>query len=171
MRSHLLDLAFLLGLLLKGLDGAIELVGGAILLWLSPDRLVALTQQAVAGELSEDPQDLIANVLLHGVGHLDTASIGFIGAYLLVHGVVKLAIIFALLVGSLRVYPWAIAALVAFLAFQGYELVLHPSPGVALLVILDAVIVWLAWREWRQRKTLRETYARTREWLSRSPKH
>ncbi|MGO4250379.1 hypothetical protein AB4Y87_24565 [Paenarthrobacter sp. RAF54_2] len=38
----------------------------------------------------------------------------FVAAYLLVHGIVKLAIVVALLIGSRRVYPWAIAALIAF---------------------------------------------------------
>lgn len=168
MRSHLLDLAFLLGVLLKGVNGVFELVAGAVLLFLSPSQLVSVTQRVVAGELSEDPQDLIANWLLHGAAHFDSATVAFVGAYLLVHGVVKLAIILALVLGSLKVYPWAIAALSAFLLFQAYELVVHPSAAVAALVVLDAVIVWLTWREWRQGSSLRETAARTRTWLARA---
>lgn len=42
----------------------------------------------------------------------------FVAAYLLVHGIVKLAIVVALLIGSRLVWPWAIAALSAFLLFQ-----------------------------------------------------
>lgn len=167
MRSHLLDLFFLLGVAAKGIDGVIEAIGGIVLLWVSPEQLATAAQGVTAEELSEDPHDLIANLLLHGVAHLDSAATAFLAAYLLLHGVVKLGIITALIVGSLRVYPWAIAALTAFLIFQGYELVVHPSAGVAVLTVIDALIVWLTWREWRHGHTLRDTLTRTRDWLSR----
>src|SRR4051794_29976261 len=49
--------------------------------------------------------------------------------YLLLHGVVNVAIVVALLIGSKRVYPWAMAALAAFVLFQIYELVTKPSVG------------------------------------------
>lgn len=166
-RAHLLDLAFLLGVLAKGIDGLIELVAGAILLWVSPGQLATAAQRVTAHELREDPHDLIANLLVHGVAHLDSRTTAFIAAYLLVHGVVKLGIVAALMLGSLRVYPWAIAALAGFLLFQVYELFVLPGVGLALLTVLDALIVWLTWREWRRGRTVRDAFARTRAWVRR----
>ncbi len=167
MRARLLDLFFLLGILVKGVDGLIEVVGGIVLLWLSPQQLADAVHRLTGKELAEDPHDLIANLLVHGVAQLDAGTTWLIAVYLLVHGVVKLAIIAALLLGSLKVYPWAILALLGFLVFQVYELVAHPGVGIALLVVLDALIVWLTWREWRRGHTLREAFARTWRWITR----
>jgi uncharacterized membrane protein len=55
-----LDRVFEIGVILKGLDGVLEAVGGLLLLAVTPatmDRkMVRLTQH----ELSEDPHDVIA---------------------------------------------------------------------------------------------------------------
>lgn len=169
MRERILDLVFLIGVVVKGLDGAVELIGGAILLFVTPDQLLSAAQQVFAGELAEDPKDLIANTVLHGVAHLSADTTTFLAAYLLLHGVVKLAVVVALLLGSRRVYPWALIVLIGFLVFQLYELVTAPTVGIAVLTVLDAVIVWLTWREWRHGRTLHETARGTIDWLLRRP--
>ncbi len=160
MRERALDIVFLVGVVAKGIDGLVEVVGGGILLALSPGQLANLAQGITAKELSKDPHDTLANLVVHGVEGLDTGTMEFVGAYLLLHGVVKIAIVVALLLGSRRVYPWTIAALAGFLVFQLYELIVHPSVLVAALTVLDALIIWLTWREWRRGHTLREAFRR-----------
>lgn len=164
-RAHLFDLVFLVGIGLKGLDGLGELLFGVPLLFLSQGDVTALARSLTAGELSEDPDDLLANLIVHGASRLTAGSTLFIAAYLVVHGIVKVAIVVALIIGARRVYPWAIAVLIAFTLFQAYELVAHPSFGIALLTALDVVIVVLTWREWRQHHVLRETFRSTLQWL------
>ena len=170
MRERVLDLVFLVGVLFKGLDGLLELAGGALLLFVSPAHLRGAAERATAHELAEDPHDLIANLIVHGASHLHGRSVWFVAAYLLLHGLVKLAIVVALLIGSRRVYPWAMAALGAFLIFQLYELVVHPSVAVAVLTALDALIIWLTWREWRRGRELRTTWRATVAWVFRRPR-
>jgi uncharacterized membrane protein len=169
MKDRILDLVFLLGVLFKGLDGLVEVIGGVLLLFATPAKLQHAARAATSGELSEDPHDLVANLILHGVAHLQHGSIVFAAVYLLVHGVVKLAIVIALLVGSRGIYPWAMAALGAFLIFQVYELVTKPTIGVAILTVFDAVIIWLTWREWRRDRELRTTWRGTVAWVFRRP--
>ncbi len=169
MRERILDLVFLLGVLFKGLDGLVELVVGVVLLFVTPAKLQHAAARATSGELAEDPHDLIANLIVHGAAHLQHGSIVFAAVYLLVHGIVKLAIVVALLIGSRRIYPWAMAALGAFLIFQVYELVTRPSIGVAILTAFDAVIIWLTWREWRRGRELRTTWRGTVAWVFRRP--
>lgn len=166
-RDRILDLIFLVGVVVKGVDGLVELVGGAILLFVTPDRLLGLTHAVFAGELAEDPDDPIANAVLRSVAHLDAGTTTFLAAYLLVHGVVKLAVVVALLIGSRRVYPWALVVLFGFLAFQLYELFTAPTVGIAVLTVLDALIIWLTWREWRHGRTLHQTWRATLDWLFR----
>ncbi|WP_426625412.1 DUF2127 domain-containing protein [Leifsonia sp. McL0607] len=167
MKDRVLDLVFLVGVLFKGLDGLAELVTGVLLLFVTPAKLHQAAGAATAGERAEDPHDLIANLIVHGVAHLQHGSIVFAALYLLVHGVVKLAIVIALLIGSRGIYPWAMGALGAFLIFQVYELVTNPSIAVAILTVFDAIIIWLTWREWRRGRELRTTWRGTVAWVFR----
>ncbi|GAA4160612.1 hypothetical protein GCM10022286_16900 [Gryllotalpicola daejeonensis] len=167
LRERVLDLVFLVGVVVKGVDGLVEFLGGAILLFVTPGQILGVTQSVFAHELAEDPDDPIANAVLHGVAHLDSGATAFLAAYLLVHGVVKLAVVIALLLGSRRIYPWAIVVLVLFLIYQLYELITAPGVGVIILTALDAVIIWLTWREWRHGRTLHETARGTFDWLLR----
>ncbi|MBW4042578.1 MAG: DUF2127 domain-containing protein [Acidobacteria bacterium] len=166
-RGHLLDLAFLVGLILKGVDGLVELLAGIPLAFFTHGQIGSLARAITAEELREDPHDLIANLVLHGAAAITSGTALFAAIYLIVHGVVKLAIVISLVVGAHRIYPWAIAALIGFVVFQLVELVSRPSVGVALLTVLDVVIIGLTWREWRQRRTFRETLDSTVAWVRR----
>ena len=167
MRDRILDLVFLLGVLFKGLDGLVELVGGTVLFFLTPDQLQDAASAVTAHELAQDPHDFIANLLIHGTASLGRGTLVFGAVYLVIHGLVKVGIVVALLLGSRKVYPWAIAALIAFLAFQAYELIVHPSVGLVLLTLFDAAIIALTWREWRHGRTLHETTRGTIDWVLR----
>lgn len=168
-RDRVLDLVFLLGLLGKGIDGLAELVGGIVMLLITPGQLLEVVRAFTAHERTEDPHDLLVTVLLHGVQHLDTGTAHFVAAYLLLHGVVKVAIVGALLLGSRRIYPWAIAALTIFLLYQAYQLIVAPSALLVLLTVLDALILALTWREWRHGRTLHQTWRSTLDWVLRRP--
>jgi len=92
-----LDRVFEIGVILKGLDGVLEAVGGLLLLAVPPatiDRvLVRLTQH----ELSEDPHDVIASRILGYTHGLTGSAVTFAAVYLLVHGIVKIVLVAALL--------------------------------------------------------------------------
>lgn len=168
-RRLLVETAFVLGVLLKGLDGLVELVAGTALLVLHQERILALTRAAVAEELREDPHDLVANLLLNQAAGLDYGAAVAGGLFLLLHGVVKVAIVAALLAGSTRVYPWAVGALSVLLAVQIVQLVLSPGVGVVALVLLDAVILALTWHEWRIGRSFHEAWRSVVSgWFSRA---
>jgi uncharacterized membrane protein len=171
VKDRILDLIFLIGVLFKGIDGVVEVIGGVALLFVDTAHLQGAVNHATGGELAEDPHDIIANLLRHGVSQLSGRTVQFLALYLLLHGVVKIVVVIALLIGSKRVYPWAIAALVAFVLFQLYELVTAPSVGVAALTVFDLFIIWLTWREWRQDRELRDTWRDTVDWVFRRPPH
>lgn len=119
--------AFDVGIGLKGLDGLLEVVAGmTLLLSTQPASMPAvrwLTRQA----LIEDPDDPVANYLLHLVRGLPVGTRHFAGAYLLGHGVVKLALVIGLLRGARWSYPTAIASLSAFIGNPCYRWMQHAS--------------------------------------------
>ncbi len=151
-----LDRVFEVGIIGKGLNGAAELIGGLLLLFLQPDRIhhvvVALTQ----GELSEDPGDFVATHLLHTASGLTGHAVLFGAVYLLAHGVVKVALVVALLLNKIWAYPWMIVVLAVFIGYQSYRIVLTPSAGLIGLTVFDVVIVALTWREYGQQRRRRE---------------
>ena len=151
--SPALDTTFKIGLVLKGLDGILEVVGGILLLFLSPNAIEHLVRVLTAHELSEDPHDLIARYLLHTTAHLSHGTTVFGAIYLLSHGIAKIVLVALVLKDKLWAYPWLIALLLAFIAYQLYRItVVHFSAGLTALTVFDAFLVWLTWREYRAKR-------------------
>jgi uncharacterized membrane protein len=148
-----LDKTFKISLVLKGLDGILEVAGGILLLFLSPQAIDHLARVLTAHELSEDPHDLIARYLLHTTAHLNKGITIFGAVYLLSHGIAKIVLVALVLRDKLWAYPWLIALLLAFIGYQLYRITaVHFSAGLTALTIFDAFLVWLTWREYRSKK-------------------
>jgi len=170
MRGDLLDRAFFVVITLKGLDGVLEVVGGLLLLAVSPATIDRLARALTQHELSEDPHDFIATHLLHYTGALTGASVRFGAVYLLLHGAVKIILVAALLRNQLWAYPWTIAFLLAFIAYQLYRLTFAPSLGLVGLTVFDAVVAWLTWREYQRQRSRRRRRPPARGRRTSSPR-
>ncbi|TDW29806.1 DUF2127 domain-containing protein [Cryobacterium psychrophilum] len=151
--SSLLDRTFRVSLILKGLDGVLELIGGVLLLVVAPEQLGAITRLLTQHEISEDPHDVIANSLLNLTADLSVSATLFGAAYLLLHGLVKVVLVWAVLRDQLWAYPWMIGFLLVFIAYQSYQIATAPSWGMILLTAFDIFIVWLTWREYGLHRT------------------
>jgi uncharacterized membrane protein len=151
-----LDRVFEIGIIGKGLNGTAELVGGFLLLFLTPNRIHHLVAAVTQGELSEDPHDLIASHLLHTANGLTGKAVLFGAIYLLLHGIVKVVLVTALLLNKLWAYPWMIVVLLLFIGYQLYRIALAPTAGLIALTVFDLVIVVLTWREYRQQRQTRK---------------
>ncbi len=165
-RRRLLDLVFWISLILKGLDGVLELIGGVLLLVLTPAQISTIVQVLTQHELSEDPSDLIANALVRFAASLDVSATLFGAIYLLLHGAVKVVLVVAVLRDRLWAYPWLIGFLLVFIGYQVYDMVVHFTWGMLLLTLFDAFIVVLTAREYRlhrARHQAREATAPVRE--------
>jgi uncharacterized membrane protein len=154
--ASLLDRTFEIGIILKGLDGVLETVGGLLLLAVSPSTINRVVRGLTQHELSEDPHDYIAVHLLRFTHGLTGSAVTFAAIYLLVHGVVKVVLVAALLRNKLWAYPWLIAVLLAFIGYQLYRIAIKPTGGLIALTVFDALITWLTWREWRKQLALRQ---------------
>ncbi len=147
MRRHTLHRLFRLGVLLKGLDGLFELLGGVIFLLTDPRTLGALVRFLTAHELSEDPSDLVANALRGATRHLSSDTTLFASAYLLAHGALKVVLAAGLLRERLWAYPTALWFLGIFVAYEVYRFTLTLTPGLLALAVIDLVVMLLIWRE------------------------
>jgi uncharacterized membrane protein len=144
--------AFQIGIFFKGLDGAAEIVG-ALLLYLVPPRAIShALAVATQHELSEDPRDFIAGHLLRVSERFSAETQLFAAAYLLIHGVVKVAVVWALYRRKLWAYPAAVAVFAAFGVYQMYRFFLSPSFAMMALTVLDVVVIVLTWMEYGRLK-------------------
>lgn len=144
-----LDRTFDVTLVLKGIDGFLELVGGVLLILVSPATINHLVERLTQHELSQDPNDFIAHHLLRLTANLHDSQL-FGAIYLLTHGVVKIVIVVGLLRREGWAYPVAFVFLGGFVVYQVYRMTYAPSVGLALLTVFDLLIIWLTWREYRR---------------------
>lgn len=151
--SPSLDRTFRISVTLKGLDGALELIGGLILLFVRPATISHVARFLTQHELSQDPHDFLARHLLRSAGHLAHGTTIFAALYLLSHGLAKVVLVVAVLRNELWAYPGMIVLLLAFIVYQLYRLtVVRLSLGLSLLTVFDAFVVWLTWREYESKR-------------------
>lgn len=156
-RWTLLDKFYEVGVILKGLDGLVEFLVGVLLLVApgAPHRALSAVA-AEAAESSAPIRQFIAAYVENLDHQLARAGLTFLVVFLIVHGLIKLALVYFLLRKIHRAYPYAIVALVALLGYQLYTLLTSPTIGMLALSLLDAVIIVLVYREYREIKA-RET--------------
>ncbi len=144
--------AFTIGIFFKGVDGAAETVGAVLLYFVPPGAVSRTLAMATQHELSEDPRDFIAAHLLRLSERFSAETQLFAAAYLLVHGVVKVAVVWALYRRRLWAYPAAVAVFAAFGAYQMYRYFVSPSFAMMALTVLDVVVIVLTWMEYGRLK-------------------
>ena len=147
--SSILDKVFEGGIILKGISGTLEFIGGALLFFVSPasihDFIVFITQK----ELLTDPHDVVANLLLTSTQHLG-GSRAFLVIYLWIHATIKLIAVIGILKNQLWAYPFSLITLGALMLYQVYSIVfVSVSIGMVLLTIFDIFILWLILREYK----------------------
>lgn len=146
----LLDKTYEIGIIIKGIDGTLELLGGILVLALSPHTITGITAFLTEDALRENPHNFIALRVQHAGHHLASGHTVFAAAFLLTHGLVKVVLVTCLLLNKLWAYPWALVVLSFFLVYQVYLLITAPTFGMAFLTVLDVIIIFLVYREWQK---------------------
>lgn len=149
--SKWFDRLYMVTVAVKGFDGLVELVAGLILL-IAPGELHKLLS-FLTGEARESSHQFM-HQLAEYIAHVDTdvtrGGLTVVILFLVIHGVVKLSLVYALLRRILWAYPYALGVLVLFLVYQLYVCIVQPSVSMILFALLDAIIVWVVWGEWRK---------------------
>jgi uncharacterized membrane protein len=151
-RRGLREVLFLFGMSVKGIDGLLELIGGAALFAVPPAFLLRAVRFLTQDEIAEDPRDLIANALRRAAAHLSFASEHFMAIYLLVHGIVKLILVWALVARVTLAYPVSMAVFAGFIAYQSYRYACTHGTGLLVLSAFDLIVLGLIWLEYRAMK-------------------
>ncbi len=147
--------AFVIGLVMK----AIAAVGQTVLgvLFLFTTAVSSVIVYLVQNELIEDPTDFLAtriNAFLPLSAHVQFVS----ALYLLVHGAIKLFLIWGLLKNKLWAYPASLVFIGLIVFYQVLSLSFAHPVIFTLLTLLDIIVAFLIWHEYKyvQRVTPRE---------------
>jgi len=149
-RTRIANQAFALALAIKGIDGALELIGGLILFVVPPSAISLIFRSLTQHELSDDPHDVIAIHVRAAAEQLaGSASVRRFGVlYLIGHGVIKLVLVGALVRRIRPAYPVAIVFLGSFILYELYRCVLGHSIALLIFAALDAGITTMVVREY-----------------------
>ena len=150
-RQHVQRL-FSVSVLIKGVDGVLETIGGILVMFVDPKALSSLVISFTAHELSEDPDDWFATTLRHLVHNLSSDTQLFVSVYLIAHGLIKVFLVAGLLRKKLWAYPVALWFLGIFIVYQLYQFGHTHSLGLLALSAFDLFVASLVWLEYRSQK-------------------
>lgn len=151
--KDIVHVSFEIGLLLKGIQGLAEIVGGLLMFFLTPDRLHSLIRFLTGHELLEDPRDLVANFLLNLSSGFSISTQHFAEFYLISHGIIKCLLILLLWRRKLWAYPLTIVSFLLFIAYQVYRYTLSPSIFLVVLTGFDIIMIALTYLEYKRIKS------------------
>jgi uncharacterized membrane protein len=134
----------------KGIDSALEILGGALLFFVRPDQLLNIVRILTQHELSEVPHDVVANYLFNSLQHLSPGSQTFAAMYLVWHGAAKLMLVIALLMKKVWAYPAAVMAFGLFIIYQLYRYTHTHAPALLFLSCLDLLVITMICLEYKR---------------------
>ena len=144
---------FEVGILLKGVNGLLEVGGGVFLFFVRPETVRHIITAVTFQELSEDPNDIVANYLMNIARNFSIHTKVFGTIYLLSHGLIKIFLVVSLWKRKLWAYPSAMIVFSLFIMYQMYRYTVSHSAELIILTILDITIIILTWLEFKRLKS------------------
>lgn len=157
--SRGVDRLFEIVVVLKGLDGLLELVVGIALLLVTPASINHMVRTLTAHELAQDPTDFVSRHLVTAAAHLSRSSTIYGGIYLVVHGAAKGALVVLVLLDKLWAYVAMMVLLGVFIVYQLVQIIDKPGLGLIALTAFDGLVAVLTWREYRAKRRAAELRA------------
>ena len=147
--------AFDLALIVKAINGALEVIAALLVLYVPPAFVIRLAEFATGGELSQDPGDFIATSIRNAAQAFAVHTHYLLALYLALHGIIKVLLVIGIFAKKKIAYPLFMIALALFGAYEAYRgFVLHELLLQAL-AIFDLALLVLTSYEYRRRYPVR----------------
>ncbi len=147
LNSHNL---FKFGLLVKGIDGVLGMMGGFVVLFIGTGTIIKVFNIVTRYELTEDPNDFIANSLIRFSANLSLDTKIFIAFYLIGYSLVKVVLVVGLWKNKKWAYPTAIIVMMLFVVYQLFGYYHTHSVSLAIFTIIDILIIYLIYTEYKR---------------------
>jgi uncharacterized membrane protein len=150
------EVLFRIAMAVKGIDGALELVGGLTLFLVPQPEVQKVIAAVVTHDLLGPPDGSLSRHFVAGTAEFASGSRSFAVLYLLLHGVIKLALVVALLRRWMPAYPVAVAVLGLLVAYEVYRATQTGSVLLPLLAVVDIAVIVMVVREYRSLRRERD---------------
>jgi uncharacterized membrane protein len=150
--SSFLHESFEIGIAVKGFDGLLEFLGGAIIFFMKPSQMNELVRKVCEYLLTRAPHSAVAIHMFNASQNMTSSSAKFAALYLLSHGLVKVLLVSCLWMNKLWAYPLTIAVFGAFAVYQVFRFTHTHSWALVVLTIFDVLIILLTWNEYQHQK-------------------
>ncbi len=135
-------------LIVKGIHALFEIVGGCVLFFTSPERVIRFIDFFVYNERTEDPRGFLSHYFISLTQDFSASSKAFIVFYLLSHGIINSAVLYGLWKEKLWSYPFSLITLVGSIIYQVYRYTHTHSVWLIALSILDIILIFLVRHEY-----------------------
>jgi uncharacterized membrane protein len=151
-KDTIINIGFYGGLAIKAVNALIEFIGGFLLIIISHDELNRIIRLIALPESREDPNDIVMNYFIALCQNSSISSQHSVAIYMLLHGTTKLAVIWLLVKKKLWAYPLAMVVFGLFITYEIYSYIHSQSVLVLLIIILDALIIFMIILEYKRLK-------------------
>lgn len=142
---------FEFGIILKALNGVLQLISGLLILTLSKATFLNIFIKLTHGELIEDPNDKLITFASSALQHLSTNTKTFAAIYILLHAVINIFVAIQLYREKLWAYKLAMGVILLFMTYQVYRISYTHSLTLTLITIWDAIFIGVVWHEYNYR--------------------
>lgn len=156
-KDKILHDLFITSIIIKGIDGTLEFLGGLTLILVKSNSISDIVQTVFQHELTQDPTDLIANYLIETSQALSISTISFMSIYLLIHGAIKMGLFTGLWYRKAWIYPLAGILLSLFVTYQFIRFFHTHSIVLLFLTSIDLLIIILLKFEHKRQLSLQNS--------------
>ena len=138
-------------LILKAVNGALEMLAALLILFIPPALVLRLAELATGGELAQDPDDFIATAIQAAAQSFAVNTHYFFAAYLALHGIIKVLLIIGIFAKKKVAYVLFMIALAIFGTYEAYRGSMRHELLLQALAIFDFALLLLTVHEYRRR--------------------
>jgi len=147
--EKLFHILFRIGVVIKGIDAALETLGGLILLVVPSDDISQFIARIARYHLIQNPHPLLERAVEKGI-QVTTEAHLWAGFFLLSHGLLKLLIVAGMILKKAWAYRIGLVVFCGLVIYQIGRILRTHSVGLLILTVFDIVFILLAWREYRR---------------------
>jgi len=145
------DALFWIGVAIKGLISAGEIIAGTILCFWNYETLIKTASFFTGDELMENPRDLVWSIVTHGLNGFMNTPRPVWAFIFLSHGIIKSILIAGILKNIRWIYPASAVVFGLFALYQCYQFIYAPSALLVLITLFDVFLIALIMHEYRKK--------------------
>jgi len=156
MKQRIYQVFFNLSMIVKGIDGVIELAGGLAFIFLNRENILNLLSHIYDYNMLDISNHTFLSLATAVSKAFETNVKNFIIVILVCNGFVKIGMSISLFMRYLKVFPVALVFLSVLFVYQIVQLFYTPSLFLILFNVFDALVILVIWAEYNQLKKSRK---------------